>query len=151
MLNVEFVKQFAGFGAILAGFSMAIAYSLLLHAQPANTAQSMPTERYTKLLQTAAGAFFVSAIVLVLAVFLAAWTLSIFNLIPEGQPTPDGLIHSADWVFYLTLGGGLALLVGVAISGFIRSKPLGFVTATLSSLALVAAAIAYFMLTPPGG
>lgn len=33
MLNIEFVNQFSAFGAILAGFSMSIAYSFFLHKE----------------------------------------------------------------------------------------------------------------------
>jgi len=148
MLNVEFVKQFAEFGAILAGFSMAIAFSLLLHngtkPVPPVAAPDLPSW----VLPVAAGAFLMSALVLVLGELLAAWVLSIYNALPKDSVPPPQVVSGAEWVFYLTIVGALALLVGIAISGRLRSIRLGAFTVALSILALVGAILLSLLLSP---
>ena len=114
MLNVQFVTQFAAFGAILAGFSMSIAFSILLHSS------EKPKE---KLEQFTAGAFLTSALILVLAAFLAALVLSVHaqnsvslsgeDLIPETGSQAPLLVRSANALFYVIALGGVAMLTGL--------------------------------------
>ena len=139
MLNAEFVTQFAAFGAILAGFSMSIAFSLILHKASSATPKD-------PLIQTTAAAFLVSAAVLVVGCFLAALTLSIAAQSQPGLPTPPNVLLAAKLLFYVTSAGGLAMLTGIALSGFIRSKRLGRCTVTLAVLSLVAAVLTYSLL-----
>jgi hypothetical protein len=143
MLNVEFVTQFAAFGAILAGFSMSIAFSLILHSN----ASSKPSRG---LMQTTGGAFLTSAVVLALAVFLAAVILSIHAQTPPGLPPTSRVVQGANLLFYVTAAGGLAMLVGTALSGFIRSKRFGAFTVTLALLSLVAAVVIYSLFAQAG-
>lgn len=137
MLNVEFVKQFSEFGAILAGFSMAIAYSFILHKCNSNSTRAIQI----------GGAFLVSAIFLILGVLLAAWTLTINAKIGEGIPPSDAVLSGAKILLYLTAAGGISLLVGIGLSGFMQSKNFGRFTAILAILGLLAAVVIFASLS----
>lgn len=139
MLNVEYVNQFASFGAILAGFSMSIAYSFFLHKEESNK----PNQN---LLHYTGGAFLASAVLLILGVFLASLVLSVHSANGvQNAPTPS-VLKGADWVFYITLFGALSMLIGVALSGFSRTKRLGFFTATMALLAAIGSYYIYSIL-----
>lgn len=141
MLNVEFVTQFAAFAAILAGFSMSIAFAVILRS---NSSSNPRVEQLT------AGAFLLSALVLMLSVFIAALVLSInaqsANLgqpdSPDqiGRPAAQRLVQAANLTYYLSLIGGLFMMAGLGASGFIRSRKMGRFTAT-ASLAMAALAV----------
>ena len=137
-LNVEYINQFATFGAILAGFSMSIAYSVILHKDGSK-------ETISKLMHFIGGAFLTSAVSLVLGGFLAALVLSVHSA--NGQPDPASpiVLNGADLSFAITLIGLISMLVGIGASGYIKTKHFGRFTKYLAMLTGAGAIIIFIM------
>ena len=136
VLNLEFVQVFFEFGAILAGFSMAIASSFILQERKTG-------EQGYGQLQRVGVPFIISSILLILGVFLAALILSVNAQVPENQNQPGPLINAADWLFRVTIAGGISMLVGMGLSGFVWSKGLGILTSVLSFCAFMVSVLIY--------
>ena len=139
MLNVEFINQFASFGAILAGFSMSIAYSFFLHIDDTNEAKHT-------LLQFIGGAFLASAVFLILGVFLASLVLSVHSANGSPDPPTPTVLRGANWVFTLTLIGAASMLIGIGSSGFIRTDRLGAFSIIVAVVGAIGSVIIYLTL-----
>lgn len=135
-INLEFVKQFATFGSILAGFSIAIAFDLI--GKTDNNTQDKKQKCF--LISLTASFFLVTSVILILAVFLSSLLISVHEITPD-KPQ---LLWGADILFYLVVCGTTSMLAGIGISGFIKSAKLGIFTAAISAVCFLSA-IGFFI------
>ena len=130
MLNVDFLKEFTTFAAILAGFSLTVTFRVMLHPLPPSKCQIRAQNILTI-------AFLIASVLMILAVLLSALLISVQARLSNGQPATPEMLNSAILSFFLIAFGSLVILVGIGASGFIISKGFGIFTIIISSLSAI--------------
>ncbi|MDW8396251.1 MAG: hypothetical protein RMM31_08415 [Anaerolineae bacterium] len=128
-ITIEKINQFATLSGILAGFAFAAVVELL------------GTER-TRLLNTLIALFGVSSLLFILALFIYTLTNAVIVGLKDNETLANQVIQGLsglDMAGFIAKYLGLALLlIGISLSGWVRSRVLGLLTTILGMSALCA-------------
>jgi len=124
--QLEFARQFLFLASVLAGFAVAVAAELISMA------------RKDRVASVAIGAFTVSAGFSLVATFGYVFVLTAAAGAPGVQQSPamGQIIAAAIPLGFACIAGVIAFLVGVGLTGWIHSRPVGIVSTVTTVLCL---------------
>jgi len=125
-MNPDILEIFSFVSSVLAGFAITVAIELIALAKKGPLASS------------AVAVFLTSSIITVVATFIFVLVMT-SAIGPPGFPRPNDewIMHFIGGIGVLPFGGLFLFLAGIALVGWLHSKPLGIITTVSTALALV--------------
>ena len=123
---LEIFRQMSFVSSVLAGFAITVAIELIALGKKGRLASST------------VAVFLISSIMTVVASFIFVFVMT-SAIGPPGSPKPSDtwIMHFIGGIGILPFWGLILFLIGIALVGWLHSKPIGIVTTVFTAFALV--------------